>query len=158
MNIVARIFKIILSFIPAALIAFMIFNFSSQTSIESSSLSRKVTKGIVMLVDEITNSDWSEEEIDARVEKYEYYVRKGAHMTEYAILAFSVMLPLRACGLKGFSLFFMTMLICGGFAATDEYHQMFVSGRAAALKDVFIDCTGACIGCGFSGLLIWIMR
>lgn len=154
MKILGRIFKIILSFLPAACIAYMIFSFSGQTSIESSSLSRKVTKGIVLVADRITNSNWSEEEIEIKIEKYEYYVRKAAHMTEYAILAFAVMLPLRACGARGFGLFFLTILICGGFAATDEIHQLYVAGRAAAVKDVLIDCAGACIGCGFTGILI----
>ncbi len=158
MKIIGRIFKIILSFLPAACIAYMIFSFSGQTGIESSSLSQKVTKGIVLMAEKITNSDWSEEEIESKIEKYEYYVRKAAHMTEYAILAFAVMLPLRACGIRGFGLFFLTILICGGFAATDEMHQMYVSGRAAAVKDVIIDCAGACIGCGFTGIIIRIFR
>ena len=65
-------------------------------------------------------------------------LRKGAHMTEYAILG---LLLLRAIGRE------LPALAVGiGYAITDEVHQHFVSGRHASPIDVAIDSAGILIG------------
>ena len=65
-------------------------------------------------------------------------LRKGAHMTEYAILG---LLLLRAIGRE------LPALAIGiGYAITDEVHQHFVSGRHASPIDVLIDTAGLAIG------------
>ena len=65
-------------------------------------------------------------------------LRKGAHMTEYAILA---VLLRRAVGadLPAFALALV-------YAGTDELHQSFVRGRHGTPVDVVIDGVGAAIG------------
>jgi VanZ family protein len=65
-------------------------------------------------------------------------LRKGAHMTEYAILG---LLLLRAVGreLPAFALGI-------AYAITDEIHQHFVRGRHASPIDVLIDTAGVAIG------------
>ena len=65
-------------------------------------------------------------------------LRKGAHMTEYAILG---ALLLRALGR-------VTPAIAAGiaYAATDELHQHFVRGRHAALLDLLVDAVGVALG------------
>ena len=65
-------------------------------------------------------------------------LRKGAHMTEYAILG---LLLLRALGreLPAFALGI-------AYAITDEIHQHFVRGRHASPVDVLIDTAGVAIG------------
>ena len=65
-------------------------------------------------------------------------LRKGAHMTEYAILG---ALLLRALGRE------LPALAVGiAYAITDEIHQHFVSGRHASPIDVLIDGVGVAIG------------
>ena len=65
-------------------------------------------------------------------------LRKGAHMTEYAILG---LLLLRAIGRE------LPALAVGiGYAITDELHQHFVRGRHASPIDVLIDTVGLAIG------------
>jgi len=65
-------------------------------------------------------------------------LRKGAHMTEYAILgallyrALGRVLPSLALGIL--------------YAATDELHQNFVQGRHASPFDVAFDACGLAIG------------
>src|SRR5512132_1203725 len=65
-------------------------------------------------------------------------LRKGAHITEYAILgallyrAFGREAPALAAGIA--------------YAATDELHQHFVSGRHASPADVAIDAVGVALG------------
>ena len=65
-------------------------------------------------------------------------LRKGAHVTEYAILG---LLLLRAIGRE-----LPAFLIGVGYAITDELHQHFVRGRHASPVDVAIDSTGVLLG------------
>ena len=70
-------------------------------------------------------------------------LRKGAHLTEYAILgallyrAFEREVPALAAGIA--------------YAATDELHQHFVRGRHASPIDVGIDAVGVALG-----MLLWL--
>jgi VanZ family protein len=65
-------------------------------------------------------------------------LRKGAHMTEYAILG---LLLLRAVGRE------LPALALGfAYAVSDEIHQHFVRGRHASPVDVLIDTAGVAIG------------
>src|SRR5436309_9149136 len=70
-------------------------------------------------------------------------LRKGAHVTEYAILgallyrAFEREVPALAAGIA--------------YAATDELHQHFVRGRHASPIDIAIDAVGVALG-----MLVWL--
>jgi VanZ family protein len=65
-------------------------------------------------------------------------LRKGAHLTEYAIFG---ALLLRALGRAAPAL-------AGGalYAASDELHQHFVQGRHASPLDVLLDTAGVAVG------------
>jgi VanZ family protein len=65
-------------------------------------------------------------------------LRKGAHVTEYAIFG---LLLLRAVGRE-----VPAFLLGVGYAITDEVHQHFVSGRHASPIDVAIDSAGVLLG------------
>ena len=65
-------------------------------------------------------------------------LRKGAHMTEYAILG---LLLLRAMGRE-----LPAFAVGIGYAITDEIHQHFVRGRHTSPIDVVIDTLGLAIG------------
>jgi VanZ family protein len=65
-------------------------------------------------------------------------LRKGAHVTEYAILGG---LLLRALGRD-----VPAFVAAVAYAATDELHQHFVAGRHASPVDVGIDAVGVAIG------------
>ena len=69
---------------------------------------------------------------------WDTFLRKGAHMAEYAILG---ALLLRALGRE-------TPAFAAGvaYAATDELHQHFVRGRHAAFLDLLVDAVGVAIG------------
>ena len=70
-------------------------------------------------------------------------LRKGAHVTEYAVLGALLYrarereAPALAAGIA--------------YAATDELHQHFVRGRHASPVDVAIDAAGVALG-----MLIWL--
>ena len=65
-------------------------------------------------------------------------LRKGAHVTEYAILA---VLLVRAVGREAPALALGVL-----YAASDELHQSFVRGRHASPVDVAIDLVGLLLG------------
>ena len=73
---------------------------------------------------------------------WDYVLRKGAHMTEYAILA---CLLVRATGSYAWA-----FGLAVAYAATDEFHQTYVRGRHGSPIDVGIDAVGALIG-----LAVW---
>jgi VanZ family protein len=70
-------------------------------------------------------------------------LRKGAHITEYAVLG---TLLYRALAREAVA------LAAGiAYAATDELHQHFVQGRHASPVDVAIDAVGVALG-----MLVWL--
>lgn len=88
-------------------------------------------------------------------------IRKGAHFTEYGILALLVINFLNACNVlwtraniirlhKNISVInryfiIVTIIFCCIYASLDEYHQGFVDGREPSVRDVCIDTLGACV-------------
>jgi VanZ family protein len=73
---------------------------------------------------------------------WDLILRKGAHLTEYAVLA---VLLVRAFDREAPALALGIL-----YAASDEFHQSFVRGRHASPIDVAIDTIGLLIG-----LLAW---
>ena len=70
-------------------------------------------------------------------------LRKGAHITEYAVLG----------GLLYRALNREALALAAGiaYAATDELHQHFIRGRHASPVDVAIDAVGVGVG-----MLVWL--
>ena len=138
----------LLSFVPTALLLFLIFGFSAQDGESSGSLSFQISLFLVKLASPLLPAAMSEELLIERAELIHYFVRKAAHMTEYFLLALSLQLPLSAWfsrqlapKLRVLTGFAATVL----FAALDEFHQSFVPGRSGNFTDVCIDSTGALI-------------
>lgn len=138
-----------LSFVPAILVAFMIFQFSAQPAVESSAVSQSVTARIVHSVNYRMHMNWTPAEQEAKVAELEFYVRKAAHFTEYLVFAMTLSLPLYVYGVRGLRMFLWALALTAIYACTDEWHQMFVGGREARIRDVIIDTCG-----GLCGLLI----
>lgn len=76
-----------------------------------------------------------------------FVIRKGAHVTEYCILAVLMLRAFRPPLLASWhKAVWMTLGACAAYAFADELHQYFVQGRTASLKDVAFDFTGALAG------------
>jgi len=76
-----------------------------------------------------------------------FVIRKGAHVTEYCILAVLMLRALRPPLLASWpKAVWMTLGACAAYAFTDELHQYLVPGRTASLKDVAFDFAGALAG------------
>jgi VanZ family protein len=86
-------------------------------------------------------------------------IRKCAHVTEYAALALlfwrAFWKPQKDDSRPWSWRVARNALLCSAlYAATDEFHQMFVPTRQGMLTDVLIDITGAALGL----LLAWAVR
>lgn len=134
------------SFLPAILVMYMIFSFSSQTGTDSGNLSHEIGYKIVSVADQILDKNLTEYEKEIYINKIEVPLRKLAHMTEYAVLAVCIAFPLYVYGVRGIGLLLLAGLFCFGFACTDEFHQSFVAGRGPSRRDVLIDSIGAFFG------------
>lgn len=135
-----------LSFLPAILMMYMIFQFSAQTGEVSGQLSYDISYKIVEIKDELLGTEKSYDDLAAEADSIHYYVRKAAHMTVYFLLAIAVSFPLYVYRIRGIWLMLLAGIICVVFAGLDEYHQSFVAGRGPSLKDVGIDSIGAFVG------------
>lgn len=143
------------SFVPALLMMYLIFSFSSQTGEVSGELSYQVSYKVVEIKSEVLHDGKSYDELYYEADQINFYVRKAAHMTEYFLLAVAVSLPLYVYRVRGFWLFLLAGFFCVAFAGLDEYHQSFVAGRGPSLRDVGIDSCGALIGIILVQLFCW---
>jgi VanZ family protein len=93
---------------------------------------------------------WLKPNITAEaVVQIQFFVRKAAHLTEYAVLAILIWRALRhGTNLRAKrSVFFIAVwFVCAIFAVGDEFHQSFVAARKASPNDVLIDICGAIAG------------
>ena len=75
-----------LSFLPALAMLAVIFSFSAQTGTQSGGLSQTVSQWLVAHWRALSGGDYSPDAIALQAKTIEFWVRKGAHMTEYAPL------------------------------------------------------------------------
>jgi len=76
-----------------------------------------------------------------------FLVRKSAHLTEYGIFGLFLYhsFAFRQPESWNTRSAIWAAIVAGLFSLTDEYHQSFVPGRTASLKDCGIDTLGACL-------------
>ena len=147
-----------LSFLPALALMYMIYSFSAQTGEDSSMLSYRASEAIVRTVNTVTVQNWDDWQVQTYASQLNGNVRKGAHVTEYFLLAIAVSFPLYVYGVRGILLMLLAGAICVGYAFGDEYHQSLVAGRAASTRDVAIDSIGIFFGIILTRLIGWSGR
>lgn len=91
----------------------------------------------------------------------EHIIRKLAHMAEYAMLGFFLMLSLRVYTVSFIRHISWPLYIGLTTAVTDETIQTFVSGRSGQISDVWVDTAGLWLGIGAAAalmLLVWLLH
>jgi VanZ family protein len=85
---------------------------------------------------------------------WEHVFRKTAHFTEYAVLAMMLVWALGAKSKRGLAVAWGLATL---YAASDEFHQIFVPNRGPSVWDVALDSTGAAAAVGllWVGWLLW---
>ncbi len=135
----------VISCITTIMIMALIFFFSSQNSSESSTVSKSVTVVIVKAIVSVFTDDAYKMEII--VNSIHNFIRKMAHFTIYTSLGISTFVMIYSNIKKGrVKTVLYTCLFCAFYAATDEFHQLFIDGRSGNIKDVLIDTSGALTG------------
>ncbi len=97
---------------------------------------------------------WLDPQISGRtIGQVHFFVRKAAHVTEYAILSGLLFRALRwsMSGLWRRGVFALVPALL--FAPLDEFHQSFVPSRTSSARDVLIDYCGAILGILLARLL-----
>jgi len=75
--------------------------------------------------------------------KYDFILRKIAHITEYFILTFLLYRAFKGSFNMNITQFFIyPATLSFLYAVSDEFHQSFVPGRSASIRDVLIDTIG----------------
>lgn len=123
----------------------LIFCFSMQQGEDSGNLSGGITHMLVTFVNQLFGFAWSDAQVLSIVEWLGYPIRKLAHMTEFGILAVLIFSALKYYvqipTTKKRYLFAWLGAVC--YAATDEFHQIFVPDRSGNLFDICVDALGA---------------
>lgn len=136
------------SWLPAILTAIIISGFSGQDAAQSQGLSDRIAGYIVNAAGAAGIIDADDEEKLILIEKLQFPIRKGAHMTEYAIFTCTVMFAFSICriyGIYGKRIYAASVAVTFLYAASDEIHQLFVPGRSGQFTDVLIDTLGGII-------------
>lgn len=80
---------------------------------------------------------------------WDVLVKKGGHMTGYAMLGLAYYFALPASLKRGYR-WMLALLMALLFSLSDEFHQSFVQGRTSSLVDVGIDMAGTIIALAIS--------
>ena len=135
--------KKIISFIVLILWMIVIFSFSSADANKSTGTSDKVITTMIEIKDKITNNETSNNEKEIIVKNSSFYIRKLAHITEYLILGFLMFNLLKQYSVTNIYYAIGLSIL---YSCTDEFHQLFISGRSGSIRDVLIDSIGILIG------------
>ena len=135
-----------------------IFYFSNQIADDSSIISSRV----VNLISEIIPTIKNMQEPDKTILKEEILtpiVRKCAHFSIYAMLGMlTINFMLTFENKKMSKKIIFALLFCMFYAITDEFHQYFIPGRSAEIRDVLIDSSGALTGILFVIIVLAIIK
>lgn len=121
----------------------VIFWLSSRTATESSAQSEIIVEILKRIFGDNVFTD--------------FIVRKSAHCLEFTGLSFLFNLSLYVT--KNNPSYFFAVILTSIYAATDEFHQLFVEGRSCQITDWAIDTAGAILGAlGFFVILLIIKK
>lgn len=128
----------------------VIFLLSAETGQSSNSLSTGITRDLLDLIQKYFTDAG-----DMSLDTFNHIIRKTAHFTAYMLLGILMMHAARVREAKKIMLLFG---VCVLYAASDEFHQLFVPGRGGQIRDVILDSAGAAFGIGVYILLGFAKR
>lgn len=149
--------KTILAAVLVLVMCAFIFYMSAKPAVDSDEISLGVVGQIITFF--VPGfGDMSAADQAATQSSLNHIVRKCAHFTEFAILGVLVFnlviqavrtrrkLDSRALSFRIAPLAASAWALATLYAATDEFHQIFVPGRAGMLTDICIDSSGVLVG------------
>ena len=148
-----RIYLVVSWLIPLFLMT-LIFYFSSQTSTDSTHVSRSLGGTVLEVIEWALSKVGLSTDHLPSAEDIDFFVRKTAHFTIYAALGASVCHAFGASRMSARYARFLSPLWCLIYSVTDEFHQFFTDGRSAKVADILLDTLGGIAGTLFV-LLLW---
>ena len=140
--------------LAVTLICGMIFSFSSQDASDSTDTSIGLIRTVINIFP--ATKDLPDDIKDDICKSLDKVVRKTAHFLIFASLGFFAIGAADSTWEKVSVL--LVLLCCAFYAGTDEFHQLFVKGRAGRFTDVLIDTCGSAFGIGCYILLCKIIK
>ena len=116
----------------------VIFTFSSKNSTVSNQTSKQLINKVITSYEKISHKNIDKEEL---INKLNYPIRKLAHYSIYLILGIFVYNIFLISKIKNKEI--ISIIVCFIYASLDEFHQWFVIGRTAQVKDILIDTLGS---------------
>jgi VanZ family protein len=118
----------------------VVIYFSSQVAESSNQVSTGLGSILLKLIGRILPKSLTDPTV------LNHVLRKLAHYFAYLILAVLMLNALKRSGAKNLTAIAAAVAVCIVFAAADEIHQLFVSGRTGLFTDVLIDSFGVMSG------------
>lgn len=90
-----------------------------------------------------------------------FLVRKGAHIFAYFVLGILMFNALWRVDLSKFKFnrpAVLSIIVCALYAASDEFHQLFISGRSGEIRDIMIDSCAAMAGVFVVSIFVRILQ
>ena len=133
---------------PPLIIMYIIFQFSAADSVHSSALSDGITAFWISFFNRMLSLGLSVQTQADYAILLHTFVRKCGHFLEYTALGFSLFPAIfhtfPCVSSKKHLLYPWIIATC--YAASDEFHQLFVPGRAGMFRDILLDSLGAAFG------------
>ena len=133
----------LLAWIPALFVATAIFWFSSKPAVESTEMSDSVSRLILLIGTKFGFFRGNPAQYAELIELMSF----PAHITEYLVfyctVRFGLRFTYRTSNVKRRLLAALAIVFL--YACIDEFHQLFVPGRAGRFTDVLIDCFGVTV-------------
>ncbi len=123
---------------------YTIFQLSGEDATESGSRSGSLMRQIIDIFPGTKNL--TNEEKEKIVEDAQPIIRKIAHFSIYTVVGLLTMSLVSTYQINQKKRIGITIGIGALYAMSDEFHQYFVPGRSAELRDVLIDTSGVIIG------------
>ncbi len=126
-------------------IMLIIFFYSAKTATQSSAQSDPIAQVVYSIVVPDDTEITVEQKADI-MQSIQLFVRKMAHFLVFAALGFSFYASLTTHFLGTTKKFVLSQIFSSAYAASDEFHQLFVQGRAGRVSDILLDSAGALFG------------
>lgn len=121
----------------------VIFLFSNSNGEESTRASNYFVNKITPIVEKTIDGKLTDKQIEDYIARP---IRKGAHFIEYFILGVLMTASICTYTTSSSDQIIISIFICILYAASDEFHQTFISGRSGQITDVLIDTLGSLCG------------
>ncbi len=138
-------FRHFVFWLPVIIWSGSLFFLSSQTASESTRLSGEMIRMLLSFFQPEFLQMTALQQTQV-VASLQHIIRNAAHFGSYFILALLCMIAVRQHQINLTWKAAITVVLCLGYALTDELHQLFVAGRAFELVDLCLDLGGTLLG------------